>query len=380
MRILVLNAGSSSVKYQVFSMAGNAEVLTSGLVDRIGEPGSEITSHHHALEHLILHLQREGIIGSGQGIDAIGHRVVHGGERFQQPVLIDADVVAAIRDMIPLAPLHNPANLQGIEVAQQLFPGIPQVAVFDTAFHQTMPPVAFRYALPAELYREYRVRRYGFHGTSHQYVAQQAALYLKRDLSELNLITMHLGNGCSATAIAQGKSVDTSMGMTPLEGLVMGTRCGDLDPALHFYLQREMGLTADALEHLLNKQSGLKGICGVGDMREVQSRMDLGDTDAQLAEALFVYRAKKYLGAYFAVLGNVDAIIFTGGIGEHSARIREQICANLQGLGIGVDSNKNQQRSKQVMPFHSDTASVQLLVIPTNEELAIARSTAALIA
>ena len=380
MRILVLNAGSSSVKYQVFSMAGNAEVLTSGLVDRIGEPGSEITSHHHALEHLILHLQREGIIGSGQGIDAIGHRVVHGGERFQQPVLIDADVIAAIRDMIPLAPLHNPANLQGIEVAQQLFPGIPQVAVFDTAFHQTMPPVAFRYALPAELYREYRVRRYGFHGTSHQYVAQQAALYLKRDLSELNLITMHLGNGCSATAIAQGKSVDTSMGMTPLEGLVMGTRCGDLDPALHFYLQREMCLTADALEHLLNKQSGLKGICGVGDMREVQSRMDSGDTDAQLAEALFVYRAKKYLGAYFAVLGNVDAIIFTGGIGEHSARIREQICANLQGLGIGVDSNKNQQRSKQVMPFHSDTASVQLLVIPTNEELAIARSTAALIA
>ncbi len=380
MRILVLNAGSSSVKYQVFSMAGNAEVLTSGLVDRIGEPGSEITSHHHALEHLILHLQREGIIGSGQGIDAIGHRVVHGGERFQQPVLIDADVIAAIRDMIPLAPLHNPANLQGIEVAQQLFPGIPQVAVFDTAFHQTMPPVAFRYALPVELYREYRVRRYGFHGTSHQYVAQQAALYLERDLSELNLITMHLGNGCSATAIAQGKSVDTSMGMTPLEGLVMGTRCGDLDPALHFYLQREMGLTADALEHLLNKQSGLKGICGVGDMREVQSRMDSGDTDAQLAEALFVYRAKKYLGAYFAVLGNVDAIIFTGGIGEHSARIREQICANLQGLGIGVDSNKNQQRSKQVMPFHSDTASVQLLVIPTNEELAIARSTAALIA
>lgn len=380
MRILVLNAGSSSVKYQVFSMAGNAEVLTSGLVDRIGEPGSEMTSHHHALEHLILHLQREGIIGSGQGIDAIGHRVVHGGERFQQPVLIDADVIAAIRDMIPLAPLHNPANLQGIEVAQQLFPGIPQVAVFDTAFHQTMPPVAFRYALPAELYREYRVRRYGFHGTSHQYVAQQAALYLERDLSELNLITMHLGNGCSATAIAQGKSVDTSMGMTPLEGLVMGTRCGDLDPALHFYLQREMGLTADALEHLLNKQSGLKGICGVGDMREVQSRMDSGDTDAQLAEALFVYRAKKYLGAYFAVLGNVDAIIFTGGIGEHSARIREQICANLQGLGIGVDSNKNQQRSKQVMPFHSDTASVQLLVIPTNEELAIARSTAALIA
>ena len=259
-------------------------------------------------------------------------------------------------------------------------PHTPMVAVFDTAFHQTMPLVAFRYALPAELYREYRVRRYGFHGTSHQYVAQQAALYLKRDLSELNLITMHLGNGCSATAIAQGKSVDTSMGMTPLEGLVMGTRCGDLDPALHFYLQREMGLTADALEHLLNKQSGLKGICGVGDMREVQSRMDLGDTDAQLAEALFVYRAKKYLGAYFAVLGNVDAIIFTGGIGEHSARIREQICANLQGLGIGVDSNKNQQRSKQVMPFHSDTASVQLLVIPTNEELAIARSTAALIA
>lgn len=380
MRILVLNAGSSSVKYQVFAMDGEPEVLATGVIERIGEAGSAITSHHHALEHLILHLQREGIIGAGKGIDAIGHRVVHGGERFQAPVLIDAEVLAAIHDMTPLAPLHNPANLQGIEVAKQLFPSIPQVAVFDTAFHQTMPPVAFRYALPADLYRTYRVRRYGFHGTSHQYVAQQAAHYLQRDLSELNLITMHLGNGCSATAIAQGKSVDTSMGMTPLEGLVMGTRCGDLDPALHFYLQREMKLPADELERLLNKQSGLKGLCGVGDMREVQNRAEAGDTDAQLAEALFCYRAKKYIGAYLAVLGQLDAVIFTGGIGQHSARIRELITTNLQGLGIELDSSKNAQRSNTILECQTQGSKVKILVIPTNEELAIARSTAALIA
>lgn len=375
MKILVLNAGSSSIKYQVFGM-DDQQVLIGGLVDRIGEKGGEIASHHEALERIVQHLQAAGMTG----IDAIGHRVVHGGERFSEPVLIDADVVAAIRDMIPLAPLHNPANLEGIEVAQQLFPGIPQVAVFDTAFHQTMPPVAFRYALPASLYTEQQVRRYGFHGTSHHYVAQQAAAYLQRDLSSLNLITLHLGNGCSATAIAGGKSVDTSMGMTPLEGLVMGTRCGDLDPALHFYLQRTMDLPMTEIEHLLNKQSGLKGLCGVGDMREVQSRANAGDADAQLAEALFAYRVKKYIGAYFAVLGQVDAIVFTGGIGEHSARLRALICINLQVLGIQPDAARNDSRVSGILEFQQETAALKLLVIPTNEELAIAHSTAAFIA
>jgi acetate kinase len=374
MKILVLNAGSSSIKYQVFGME-NQQVLVGGLVDRIGEAGSDMASHHDALEQIIRHLQAAGITG----IDAIGHRVVHGGEHFKEPVLIDTDVVAAIRDMISLAPLHNPANLEGIEVAQSLFPGIPQVAVFDTAFHQTMPPVAFRYALPTALYHDYRVRRYGFHGTSHQYVVHQAADYLQRDLSSLNLITLHLGNGCSATAIAGGQSVDTSMGMTPLEGLVMGTRCGDIDPALHFYLQRSMGLSPPDLERLLNKHSGLKGLCGVGDMREVQNRADAGGAEAQLAEALFAYRVKKYLGAYFAVLGQVDAIVFTGGIGEHSARIREQVCANLQGLGIGFDAARNNSPRTGILAFQQESSRVALLVIPTNEELAIARSTSAFV-
>lgn len=378
MKILVLNAGSSSVKYQVFSM-GEQRVLAKGLVDRIGEAGSDIATHHDALEQMIRHLQDEGIVHEGKGIDAIGHRVVHGGERFHEPALIDDDVMAAISEMVPLAPLHNPANLEGIEVAKSLFPDVPQVAVFDTAFHQTMPPVAFRYALPKKLYHQNKVRRYGFHGTSHRYVAHQAAQYLHTDLAAINLITLHLGNGCSATAIAGGKSVDTSMGITPLEGLVMGTRCGDVDPALHFYLQRETGLSNVELETLLNKQSGLKGICGVSDMREVQQRAEEGEETAQLAEAMFAYRAKKYIGSYMAVLGQVNAIVFTGGIGEHSPRIRELICSNLEGLGILPDTQRNYSRANGVMEFQQPDAGIKLLVVPTNEELEIARSTALLV-
>ena len=376
MRILVLNAGSSSIKYQLFDMAQMPEqVLTAGVIDRIGETGSEISSHLHALEFIIQHLQRAGV----HEIDAIGHRTVHGGEQFQAPVLINDEVMQAIQSMISLAPLHNPANLLGIEVARKLFPDLPQVAVFDTAFHQTMPPVAFRYALPAEFYHQHKVRRYGFHGTSHQYVAQRAADYLQRDLSELNLITLHLGNGCSATAIAKGKSVDTSMGMTPLEGLVMGTRCGDIDPALHFYLQHELKMPFAELERLLNKQSGLKGLCGVSDMREVQQRAQAGDTDAQLAEAMFVYRIKKYIGAYFAVLGEVNSIVFTGGIGENAARIRELICHNMQGLGLALDIVKNKQVNKGVREINTVQSKVKIMEISTNEELAIARATIGLL-
>lgn len=378
MNILVLNAGSSSVKYQVFGME-TGKVLVRGLVDRISEPGSEVASHREALQRVMTHLQFAGILDKGRGLHAIGHRVVHGGERFCEPVRVDEDVLAAIRDMIPLAPLHNPANLHGIEVARQLFPDLPQVAVFDTAFHQTMPAVAFHYAVPDYLYREYRVRRYGFHGTSHQYVAQQAASYLHTPLADLNLITLHLGNGCSATAIAGGKSVDTSMGMTPLEGLVMGTRCGDLDPALHFYLERHLGLDSEALEKLLNKHSGLHGICGVGDMREVQTRAAAGDEKAQLAQALFAYRVKKYVGAYYAVLGRVDAIVFTGGIGEHASGLRAQVCEGLERLGISIHPERNAEPVAGIAEIGDTRAAVRLLVVPTNEELAIARSTAALL-
>lgn len=369
LNILVLNAGSSSVKYQVFDMH-TQQVLIKGLIDRIGEAGSAIANHHAALEQIVAQLQEAQL-----PIQAIGHRAVHGGEAFHDAALITPDMIQAMRDMIPLAPLHNPANLQGIEVAQQLFPDLPQVAVFDTAFHQTMPPVAYRYAVPTNLYEQHKVRRYGFHGTSHQYVAEQAAEYLQKPLNTLNLITLHLGNGCSATAIAQGKSVDTSMGLTPLEGLAMGTRCGDIDPALHFYLSRELKMSPQDLETLLNKQSGLKGVCGVGDMREVQRLADQGDQNAQLAEALFAYRVKKYIGSYYAVLGTVDAIIFTGGIGENSARIRELSCTNLQGLGIELDQAKNGSAGKGIVECHKPTSRVKVLVAPTNEELAIARHT-----
>ncbi len=367
--ILVLNAGSSSVKYQVFDMS-TQQVLIKGLIDRIGEAGNPITKHRAALEQIVAHLQQAQL-----PIQAIGHRTVHGGEAFHESVLITHEVIAAMRQMIPLAPLHNPANLEGIEVAQSLFPDLPQVAVFDTAFHQTMPPVAYRYAVPTELYEKHQIRRYGFHGTSHQYVAEQAAEYLNQPLQNLNLITLHLGNGCSATAIAQGKSIDTSMGLTPLEGLVMGTRCGDIDPALHFYLSRELKMSPQDLEALLNKHSGLKGICGVGDMREVQRLADQGDENAQLAEALFAYRVKKYIGAYYAVLGRVDAIIFTGGIGENSARVRALSCSHLQGLGIEVDDTKNTVSSKGIVECQSTTSRIKVLVVPTNEELAIARHT-----
>lgn len=369
LNILVLNAGSSSIKYQVFDMS-TQQVLIKGLIDRIGEAGSTIPNHHAALEQIVAQLHQAQL-----PIQAIGHRAVHGGEAFHDAALITPDVMAAMRQMIPLAPLHNPANLEGIEVAQRLFPDLPQVAVFDTAFHQTMPPVAYRYAVPTALYEQHQVRRYGFHGTSHQYVAEQAAHYLQQPLHTLNLITLHLGNGCSATAIEQGKSIDTSMGLTPLEGLVMGTRCGDIDPALHFYLSRELNMSAQDLEALLNKQSGLKGICGVGDMREIQRLAAEGDENAQLAEALFAYRVKKYIGAYYAVLGTVDAIIFTGGIGENSSRIRALSCAKLQGLGIELDEENNSLANKGISACHSTNSRVKVLVIPTNEELAIARHT-----
>jgi acetate kinase len=397
MKILVINAGSSSIKYQLFDMP-DQNVLSAGMLERIGEPESRLThrwqmdgreqgiqipcsveEHHQGLMQIIEQFTATGVVASADDISAIGHRVVHGGEAFTRPVRIDEEVIGVIREMCRLAPLHNPANLEGILVARKLFPGVPQVAVFDTAFHQSMPEHAYRYALPERLYREQHVRRYGFHGSSHHYVSKRAAELLDIPLEEINLITMHLGNGCSLAAIQGGKSVDTSMGMTPLEGLIMGTRCGDLDPALHFYLMREAGLSGPELENLLNKQSGLKGICGASDMREIHALSDTGDQAAALALHMFAYRIKKYLGAYYAVLGRVNAIVFTGGIGEHDARIREHICSGLDGLGIQVDSERNESDLFVSGDFSLKDSRVRLLVIPTDEELEIATSTAALL-
>ena len=335
MRVAILNAGSSSLKYKLFLMP-SAEVLESKIVEHIGESDSCISNHHEALESL-------GIDFST--LDAIGHRVVHGGENFKSSVLIEELVSEAIEKLIPLAPLHNPANLEGIKVAQSFAPNIPQVAVFDTAFHSTMPKEAYLYALPHKIYDEYKVRRYGFHGTSHSYVAKKAAALLGRELEELNLITLHLGNGASACAIEKGKSIDTSMGFTPLEGLIMGSRCGDIDPAIVLYLQREVGLNVNEVDKLLNKESGLLGLCGENDVRSI---VEHDYEPARLAVAMMVRRIKKYIGAYMALLGRVDGVVFTGGIGEKSQFIREKVMES------------------------SLFNSLKVLVIETDEELEIA--------
>lgn len=386
MKILVLNAGSSSIKYSLFAMNDHS-ILLSGLIERIGESlalhrykladndvqtdEKPIGNHQQALQEMFSVLSKTGAIKNGE-LTCIGHRVVHGGELFKQPALITTQVIQQIAGMIPLAPLHNPANLLGIEEALQQMGDIPQIAVFDTAFHQSLPDYAYRYALPDSLYQEHGVRRYGFHGTSHHYVAKQAAHYLGKPLSELNLITLHLGNGASVTAIEQGRSVDTSMGMTPLEGLMMGTRSGDIDPALHFYLSRSLNMPMDEIENLLNKQSGCKGICGENDMRAIHQMAEAGDEAAQLALAMYAYRIKKYIGAYFAVLGHVDALVFTGGIGENDSWLRQHCCAGLTALGIDIDSDKNQTPTRPCGEINSNSATVKVLVISTREELEIA--------
>lgn len=398
MKILVINSGSSSLKYELFEMRQRTS-LARGLLERIGEPGSRLLHHgrdlagradelvreqpvadHRAalrLVQTVLHETRA--IADSAELYGIGHRVVHGGEAFQQPTLIDDQVLEAIRRQIPLAPLHNPANLLGIEVALAEYADVPQVAVFDTAFHHTLPPHAWHYALPSELYQRYSIRRYGFHGTSHQYVSGRAAELLGRPLSELNLIVLHLGNGASATAVRGGASVDTSMGFTPLEGLMMGTRCGDLDPAVIFFLTRDAGLSIDQIDALLNKDSGLRGVCGANDMREVLRRAAAGDPRAQLAVEMYCYRVKKYLGAYTAALGRVDAIVFTAGIGENSAEVRAGSCRDLDGLGIALDPVRNASSNSGPRAIHSDGSRVQVLVVPTDEELEIAAQTVACI-
>ena len=391
MRILVLNSGSSSLKYQLFEMSDHS-VLARGAAERIGETGSRlvhreldadeqidsgspIADHGMAIDRIVEILSESGVLSDGDGLAGIGHRVVHGGETFFEPTRIDDEVVSVIRSLSSLAPLHNPANLVGIEVARERRPDLPQVAVFDTAFHRSIPPHAYHYAIPREWYKKHGVRRYGFHGTSHAYVAREAAAFLGRPPEELNLIVLHLGNGASACAIAGGRSVDTSMGLTPLEGLVMGTRSGDLDPAVVTHIARETGASLDQVEASLNKESGLLGLCGLSDLRDVLERESAGDGRAQLALDVYVYRIRKYLGAYTAALGRVDGVVFTAGVGENSPEIRERVCDGLESLGIRIDRARNREPADGTRAIHSEEGAVPVLVVPTNEELEIADQT-----
>jgi acetate kinase len=370
-------------------------MLASGLIEKIGSDDSclrqlkrkdngsfeeiihtkPLSSHEEGFEFMAQVNREDRMIKDESELLGIGHRVVHGGELFSEPALIDDQVIADIRSLTPLAPLHNPSNLLGIELARTRFPGVPQVAVFDTAFHHTLPPHAFHYAIPNEWYTGHHVRRYGFHGTSHLYVSQEAARYLGKSPVTINLITLHLGNGASAAAVQGGKSIDTSMGMTPLEGLVMGTRSGDVDPALLFFIIREMGMTAEQVEKSLNLLSGLKGICGMNDMREIERQAKNGDEHANLALEIFCYRIKKYIGAYYAVLGRLDAIVFTGGIGENSVLVRSMVCNGLDHMGISLDKARNAVASGNVAEIQADGAAAKVLVIQTDEEREIARQT-----
>jgi len=394
MKVAVINCGSSSIKYDVFDVVDCA-VLATGLIENIGIADGRlwqrklkadgtsdelthmvhIANHRAGLDLMMSANQNDQVLRDEVELMGIGHRVVHGGETFHEPALIDARVIDAIRELIPLAPLHNPSSLLGIEAAQERFPHVPQVAVFDTAFHQTLPPQVYHYALPHELYEKHHVRKYGFHGTSHVYVAKEASKHLGKHLSEMNLITLHLGNGASAAAVQGGRSIDTSMGMTPLEGLVMGTRCGDIDPSIPFYLMRQTGTKPEDVESLLNRESGLKGICGVNDMREILERASKGNEGAELAIQMFCYRIKKYVGAYLAVLGRLDALVFTGGIGENAVAIRQRVCVGLKHFGIGVDPEKNEAARGIIAEIQQDGLPVKVLVIRTNEEREIALQT-----
>ena len=396
MKILVINTGSSSIKYEFFDM-DNRRVVASGRVERIGEGSGRLvhkifpeegdpvkkeeegvfSNHHEGLTLVVDMLMdpKNGVIKDKSEISAVGHRVVHGGEAFHATTIIDENVIEAIRENIPLAPLHNPPNLMGIEVAMGIFPDAPQVAVFDTAFHQTIPMQAYLYAIPYGLYEKDRVRRYGFHGTSHAYVAEKAAEYMGRALEDLDLITIHLGNGASMAALKKGKSIDTTMGMTPLAGLVMGTRCGDVDPALPFFLADHLGMSLEEIDALLNKESGLKGVCGSNDMREVIEKKDAGDKRAEIALEIYAYRIKKYIGAYYAALGNLDGIVFTAGIGENAPLVRELCCLGLEGMGICLDKKRNHQGGDGIQEISARESNVRILVVPTNEELKIAQET-----
>ncbi len=403
MKILTINSGSSSIKFQLLEMEDET-VLATGLVERIGEVGGDninikcvfhpdsekeykitqstvIKDHRQGMELVTEQLtnKKGGVLGDKSEIAAVGHRIVHGGETFHAPTLINDEVIQAIEEMIPLAPLHNPGGLDGIVVAREFFNKACHVVVFDTAFYQTIPPYAYIYALPYELYKKHRLRRYGFHGTSHKFVARECAKLLQKPVNECNFITIHLGNGCSITAIKNGKAIDTSMGVTPLEGLVMGTRSGDIDPAIVAFLHRNSSMSVEDIDRMLNKDSGLKGICHMNDMRDIHEAIEKGNELAQLALDVQTYRIKKYIGSYMAVLGRVDAIVFTAGIGEKDSIVRKKSLTGLEHLAIHLDSKINNQRSKEALKISSPESKTDIWVIPTNEELAIARETRDLI-
>ena len=388
MNILVLNAGSSSIKYQVIEMPSQT-VKCVGLVERIGfedaifthekndEKYSEIVSilnHEIGLQRIAKTLldAKIGVINSVDEIEAVGHRVVHGGNKFSETVIITEDVKNNIHDLFDLAPLHNPANLKGIEIAETIFTSAKQIAIFDTAFHQTMPKEAYQYAIPNSFLDTHKIRAYGFHGTSHKYVSEKAIEYLGEKSSE-KIITIHLGNGCSMAAIKDGKCIETSMGFAPSNGLIMGTRCGDIDQSVIFFLMKKLNKSMDEVANLLNKESGLQGLAGFSDLREISEKAANGNSDCQNALNLAAYRIKKYIGSYTAVLNGVNAIVFTAGIGENSAIMRALACKNLDFLGIDLDENKNNLRSKGIREIQSNKSKIKILIIPTNEEIEIAK-------
>jgi acetate kinase len=370
--VLVLNSGSSSLKYQLIEPDSGSS-LADGIVEQIGEPSSPVADHGAALRVAFDKLCDDGIDLTACGLVAVGHRVVHGGPVFYRPTVIDDAVVAELAGLSMLAPLHNPPALQGIEVARTMLPAVPHVAVFDTAFFHDLPAAAATYAIDRELADRWHIRRYGFHGTSHRYVSEQAAAFLGRPTAELNQIVLHLGNGASASAIAGGRAVDTSMGLTPLEGLVMGTRSGDIDAGIVSYLHREAEMSVDDIESMLNQHSGLLGLAGERDFRRLRELIESGDSSAQLAYDVFIHRLRKYVGAYLAILGRTDVVSFTAGVGENAAAVRLDAFKGLEGLGIEIDAQRNSRSAKGARLISADSSAIAVLVVPTNEELAIAR-------
>jgi len=389
MNIFVINSGSSSIKYQLFKMPSTKPVC-SGLVERIGlEEGIithktfvdgeektfkynlEVHDHEVGLKEVnaLLIDKKIGVIENADEIKAVGHRIVHGGEAFTEPTIVTPAVKEKLKQTFQLAPLHNPAGYRGIEVAEKIFKAATQIAVFDTAFHKTLPPEAYRFAIPNSYYKDYNIRTYGFHGTSHKYVSQQAEVFLNQ--KGLKLISIHLGNGCSMAAISDGKSIDTSMGFGPLSGLIMGTRSGDIDATVIFYLVNQLGYDIDQVSTLLNKRSGMLGLTGFSDMRDITKAINDGNANAKLAYDMYAYRIKKFIGAYAAVLNGLDAIIFTAGVGENDALIRELVCANMEYLGLQIDEDKNKIRSGEIREINQTKSKVKILVVPTNEELEI---------
>jgi acetate kinase len=390
MKILILNSGSSSIKYQLMKMPAN-EVICSGMIDRIGLESSNVTyktkdtsfeeilpiaTHKIGLQKVAsLLLNKEtGVIKSTSEINAVGHRVVHGGNDFTKTVKIDSKVKAKIKQLFELAPLHNPANLEGINVAEEIFDAAEQIAVFDTAFHQTIPVVAHKYAIPDKLLTENKIRMYGFHGTSHKYVSENAIKYLKKntDSKGKKIITIHLGNGCSMTAVKDGKSIDHSFGFSPTNGLIMGTRCGDIDQSIIFYMKNTLNYSLEEINVILQKQSGMLGLTGFSDLRDIEAHAEKGNAECKLALAMNAYRIKKYIGSYAAVLNGLDAIVFTAGIGENSSYMRKLVCTDMEFFGIELDNKKNEIRSKSNREINKDTSRTKILVIPTDEEFEIA--------